>query len=164
MDAVGLATLRAVCRAADGRGPEMALARLVLDECGLSYASGLIGLAYGEWGAPEIARLAPLCGASPLTGDAVAVAILEEAAAELALAAAHRGGRARARRRVRRGGPGGLRGGHQWRVVDRPDRPARTFSGSLRRLAPAERASPRAISGAGRCPAGQGPAGWVTPE
>jgi N-acetylglucosamine kinase len=85
--AIGLAALRAVCRAADGRGPETTLTRLVLDECRLSQASGLIGLAYGGWGVPQIASLAPLAGAAAATGDAVAVAILDAAAAELAGAA-----------------------------------------------------------------------------
>jgi N-acetylglucosamine kinase len=84
--AIGLAALRAVARAADGRGPATALTDLVLARCHLDDPSGLIGLAYGAWQPADVAGLAPVVGAAA-AGDAVAEGILTDAAAELALAA-----------------------------------------------------------------------------
>ncbi len=84
---VGLSGLRAVCRAADGRGPPTALTQLVLDAFGLREAQQLIGLAYGTWGVAEIAAVAPLVLRAAEEGDEVAGAIVDRAAGELALAA-----------------------------------------------------------------------------
>jgi len=163
--AVGLAALRAVCRAADGRGPETVLSRLVLDECGLSHASGLIGLAYGGWGAPQIARLAPLCGAAAATGDAVAGAILEEAAAELALAAATVAGELGLGSGSGEAAPVGFEvvtsGGLWTGLTGLRER----FSGGLRRLAPAASViDPRHTPVQGAALLARGAAGWVGPD
>jgi N-acetylglucosamine kinase-like BadF-type ATPase len=86
--AIGLAALRAVARAADGRGPATALTDLVLARCHLDDPSGLIGLVYGGWQPADVAGFAPVVGAAAAAGDAVAGGILAEAAAELALAVA----------------------------------------------------------------------------
>jgi N-acetylglucosamine kinase len=85
--AIGLEALRAVCRASDGRGPQTALTALVLERCGLPDASGLIGQAYGGWGPADVAAFAPCVGTASDGGDAEALAILDRAADELALAA-----------------------------------------------------------------------------
>jgi N-acetylglucosamine kinase len=85
--AIGLAALRAVCRAADGRGPATRLTEHVLREHRLAQPSDLIAKAYGAWQVPDIAALAPLVERAASEGDAVARAVLDAAAAELALAA-----------------------------------------------------------------------------
>jgi N-acetylglucosamine kinase len=84
--AIGLAGLRAVCRADDGRGPHTALRELVLHQYQLPAPADLISRAYGEWGVPQIASVAPLVFQAADSGDAVARAIVEAAADELALA------------------------------------------------------------------------------
>jgi N-acetylglucosamine kinase len=84
--ALGLAAVRAVCRACDGRGPTTALTDLVLRHCGVPDPTGLVGLAYGTWGPSDVAALAPLVGSASTAGDAVAGSIVDEAATELALA------------------------------------------------------------------------------
>lgn len=84
---IGISGLRAVCRAADGRGPPTALTPLVLDAFGLREAQQLIGLAYGSWGVAEIAAVAPLVLRAAGEGDEVAGTIVDHAASELALAA-----------------------------------------------------------------------------
>jgi N-acetylglucosamine kinase len=89
--AIGLAGVRAVCRAADGRGPATLLTQRVCEAYDLAAPAGLVSLVYGGgWGPPEIAAVAPLvvraAGDGDGDGDAVAQAILAGAAAELALA------------------------------------------------------------------------------
>ena len=86
--AIGLAGLRAACRAADGRGAPTALGERLLAAFGLSEPTDLIGLVYGRWGVPQIAAVAPLVFDSAAQGDRVAKEIVEAAADELALAAA----------------------------------------------------------------------------
>ena len=84
--AIGLAGLRAVARAHDGRAPATALTDLVLAALHLASPTDLIGLAYGRWGVPDVAAIAPLVFRAEADGDAVAAEIVEAAAAELALA------------------------------------------------------------------------------
>jgi N-acetylglucosamine kinase-like BadF-type ATPase len=84
--AIGLAALRAVARAADGRGPQTALTSSVLAHWGLSQPQNLVQYVYEprrDIGRAEIAALAPLVEAA--TEDAVAHAILRQAGQELAL-------------------------------------------------------------------------------
>jgi len=84
---IGLAGLRAICRADDGRGARTALTSLVLEEHHLRSPADLIGRVYGQWGVPQIAAIAPLVFRAAAAGDAIARAIVDEAADELALAA-----------------------------------------------------------------------------
>jgi N-acetylglucosamine kinase len=85
--AIGLAGLRAFCRAADGRGPATLLTQRVCEAYELAAPAGLVSLVYGGgWGPPEIAAVAPLVVGAAGNGDAVAQAILADAGAELALA------------------------------------------------------------------------------
>ncbi|CAA9232235.1 MAG: Kinase similar to eukaryotic-like N-acetylglucosamine kinase [uncultured Chloroflexi bacterium] len=84
--AIGLAGLRAVCRAADGRGAETALTDRVVRKHGLDRLQALVRLVYGEWKPADIAANAPLVLRAAEDGDSVARAIVEDAAAELALA------------------------------------------------------------------------------
>ncbi len=87
--AIGLAALRAVVRAADGRGPATQLRAAVLPQWGLADPESLIQRVYVDGaGAAEIATLAPLVARSAAEGDAVAQAIINDACVELALAAA----------------------------------------------------------------------------
>jgi len=86
--AIGLACLRAVLRAYDGRGPQTELTRLVLARYGLDDPSGLVARTYEGAAAPaSVAALAALVEAAGLAGDAVARGILRDAGSELALAA-----------------------------------------------------------------------------
>jgi len=86
--AIGLACLRAVLRASDGRGPQTALTRLVLEHFGLDDPSGLVAQTYeGAAGPASIAALAALVEMAALAGDSVARGILRDAGGELALAA-----------------------------------------------------------------------------
>lgn len=83
--AIGLAALRAIARAADGRGPQTALTAAVLAQWGLSQPQDLIRHVYRpELGRSEIAALAALVEAAA-AHDAVAHAIIQEAGRELAL-------------------------------------------------------------------------------
>ncbi|MBI3974402.1 MAG: ATPase [Chloroflexi bacterium] len=87
--AIGLAGLRAVCRAWDRRGPATSLMQTILDAHRLRTATELIPLVYGQWGVREIAAVAPLVLAAAgdgESGDPVAQRIAGEAADELALA------------------------------------------------------------------------------
>ncbi len=89
--AIGLAALRAVVRAADGRGPQTALTSSVLAHWGLSQPQNLVQYVYASQrsiGRAEIAALAPLVEASTETAaeDACARAIIRQAGQELALA------------------------------------------------------------------------------
>jgi N-acetylglucosamine kinase-like BadF-type ATPase len=84
---IGRACLRAVARAADGRGPLTALVERVAAEWALDAPDAMIGRVYPVVEKAEIARLAPLVSAAASEGDAVARGILARAAGELALAA-----------------------------------------------------------------------------
>lgn len=80
--AVGLAGLRAVVRAADGRGPRTRLTRDVLRHLGLAEAGNLVTWAASASKA-EVASVVPVIAEAAETGDSVAEAILERAAGEL---------------------------------------------------------------------------------
>lgn len=85
--ATGLAALRAVVRADDGRAAQTALTRLILDHWSVTTPQGLVSRVYLEQ-APtqDIAALAALVEAAASEGDAVALSILQQAGHELALA------------------------------------------------------------------------------
>ncbi len=92
--AIGLAALRAVMRAYDGRGPQTALVDAVLGHTGLDDPAGLVARTYapaagaGATASPaQIAALAEMVDAAALGGDDVARGILRDAGRELALAA-----------------------------------------------------------------------------
>ena len=86
--AVGLAGMRAVVRAHDGRGPSTLLTGLLLAHFGLSDASGLVGIVYRSGlTRPEIARLSILVDVAAQQNDPAALEIFAQAADELALAA-----------------------------------------------------------------------------
>lgn len=86
--AIGLAALRAVMRAYDGRGPQTTLTGSVLAEYRLSAASALVARIYEHATTPaEIAALAALVDTAAAAGDRVACDILHDAGRELALAA-----------------------------------------------------------------------------
>ena len=83
--AIGVAALRAVMQAHDGRGPSTLLTELVLTRRGLSSPPELVRSIYGaESPRLEVASLADLVEQAAVREDAVAIAILEEAAQELA--------------------------------------------------------------------------------
>jgi len=83
--AIGVAVLRAVMQAYDGRGPSTLLTELVLNRRGLSSPPELVRSVYGaESPRLEAASLADLVEQAAEQGDEVAVTILEEAARELA--------------------------------------------------------------------------------
>lgn len=84
---IGRACLRAVARAADGRGPQTALVARLAAAWALEAPEAMIGQVYPTADTARIARLAPLVSAAARAGDAVARGILARAAAELALAA-----------------------------------------------------------------------------
>lgn len=85
--AIGLAALRAVTRAADGRGPRTALMGHVLGFWSLARPEDLIGRVYQRQATPrEIAQVAALVEEAADEGDIVSQAILQEAGHELALA------------------------------------------------------------------------------
>lgn len=85
---LGHQALRAVVRAADGRGPETHLRPLVFASLGIERLPELIPVVY-ERGLPKyrIAALAPLVQKARDAGDRVAGGLVETAAHELALAA-----------------------------------------------------------------------------
>lgn len=86
--AIGLAALRAVMRAYDGRGPSTALSEAILTQWGLATATDLVARVYqGLQGKHEIAALASTVEASAAQGDVVAEQILAAAGRELAVAA-----------------------------------------------------------------------------
>jgi N-acetylmuramic acid 6-phosphate etherase len=92
--AIGLAVLRAVARAADGRGPQTLLAGLVLAYWSLSAPQELIRQVNRERpGNPNIAALAALVDEAAAAGDHVARTIVQESGRELALAAVTVAGR-----------------------------------------------------------------------
>jgi N-acetylmuramic acid 6-phosphate etherase len=84
---LALAGLRAVARAADGRGLATALTGPVLDHLDVREPAGLIAKVHGEsLGRPELAALAPLVLKVAQDGDAVAVRLVDRAADDLAAA------------------------------------------------------------------------------
>lgn len=86
--AIGLAALRAVMRAYDGRGPATSLGEAILERWGLASAPDLVPRVYQELrGKQEIAALASVVEASAAAGDATAGRILAAAGGELAVAA-----------------------------------------------------------------------------
>lgn len=90
--AIGLAALRAVARAADGRGPQTALTSSVLAQWELPQPQNLVQYVYAsrrDIGRAEIAALAPLVEAAAeasILEDVCARAIIRQAGQELALA------------------------------------------------------------------------------
>lgn len=87
--AVGLGALRAVVRAADGRGPQTALHEAVLAHWSLPDPSRLVATVYRTpFPRAEIAALTPLVEQAAAAGDTVARALLTEAGRELALGVA----------------------------------------------------------------------------
>lgn len=86
--AMGRDVLRAVVRAADGRGPATCLAQAVEEVLGVRGMDGLVGYVYAP-GRPkkDIAALAKLLPEAARAEDAAALAIYDRAARELALLA-----------------------------------------------------------------------------
>lgn len=85
--AIGLAALRAMLRAHDGRGPETALTDAVLSHLNLEVPPALVPHVYEhKVGPAAFAELAALVEAVAVAGDEVARGILREAGGELALA------------------------------------------------------------------------------
>ena len=85
--AIGIAALRAAARASDGRAPQTALTRSILDHWSLAAPQELIGRLYqGRVPTQEIAALARLVEVAASEQDRVAQSILQEAGHELALA------------------------------------------------------------------------------
>jgi N-acetylglucosamine kinase-like BadF-type ATPase len=85
---IGLRALRAVTRAADGRGGETALTGRILALWGLSEPQALVRAVYAGLARAEIARLARLVEDCAVEGDRAAASILDWAGGELAEAAA----------------------------------------------------------------------------
>jgi N-acetylglucosamine kinase-like BadF-type ATPase len=85
---LGHQALRATVRSADGRGPQTLLAVLVFESLGVQSVAEMVPVVY-EKGLPKfrIAAHAGLVQQASDRGDAVATALLEEAAIELSLAA-----------------------------------------------------------------------------
>lgn len=83
---IGRRALQAVARASDGRGPETTLTEALLRQWDLGSPDGIIGVVYPETDKAQVAALSRLVLAAARGGDAVARAILAEAADELALA------------------------------------------------------------------------------
>jgi len=87
--ALAVAGLRAVARAADGRGPRTALSERLLAALGLRQPQELIGAIYG--GGPDrtaLAALAPAVVSAAEDGDEEAIRLVREAAGQLAATAA----------------------------------------------------------------------------
>lgn len=87
--AMGRATLRAVMRAADGRGLATSLTEMVLAHWKLAAPEALIDRVYRRPLAPrDVARLAVLAEQAAQAGDAVALHVVDEAGRALAESAA----------------------------------------------------------------------------
>ena len=84
---MGLRALRAVARAADGRGRKTLLTSRVLDSLGLGSPESLIPRIYRQHAREEIARLARVVQEAADLGDDAAQEILDEASRELVHAA-----------------------------------------------------------------------------
>ena len=87
--AIGIAALRAVSQAYDGRGPETLLSELILKRYGLHHPPELVHAVYGsESPRPAVAALSDLVEQAAGQADPVAIAILEDSSRELARAIA----------------------------------------------------------------------------
>jgi len=87
--AIGLAALREVMQAYDGRGPETLLSELVLERYGLHTPPELVHTIYSaESPRSTVATLSDLVEQAAGQGDSVAISILEESSRELARAIA----------------------------------------------------------------------------
>lgn len=87
--AIGVAALRAIMCAFDGRGPATALTRAVLAHWSLAAPPDLVGHVYrADTGAADIAGVARLVDAAAEAGDRVALGILQQAGRNLAFTAA----------------------------------------------------------------------------
>lgn len=84
--ALGTAVLRAATWAADGRGPATALLAGVLDFLHLDHPDQLVRWAYDDIAWARFAQLAPLAARFAAQGDPTALAIVEQGAADLAIA------------------------------------------------------------------------------
>lgn len=80
--AIGLAALRAVARATDGRGPSTSLVDAVMERVGAETPRKLIPWAAGA-AKGDVAALVPLVSVAASAGDAVAAEILERAVSDL---------------------------------------------------------------------------------
>ncbi|MBN1919094.1 MAG: hypothetical protein JW889_14405 [Verrucomicrobia bacterium] len=82
---LGISGLRAVIEAADGRGPQTALTRPLLDAAGLRGVDEIIPWLYAlDEPKPTVARLAPVVIEAAGAGDGAAKIIVEYGASELA--------------------------------------------------------------------------------
>jgi N-acetylmuramic acid 6-phosphate etherase len=87
--ALSLAAFRAVAHMADGRGPDTSLAAALLERLQLDRPQDLIAMVYGgTLDRPALAALAPLVLEAAQAGDAVASAIVQDGAEQLAAIAA----------------------------------------------------------------------------
>jgi N-acetylglucosamine kinase-like BadF-type ATPase len=87
--AIGLAALREVMQAYDGRGPETLLSELVLERYGLHTPPELVHTIYSAVSPRStVATLSDLVEQAAGQGDSVSIAILEESSRELARAIA----------------------------------------------------------------------------
>lgn len=85
---IGQRAVSAVMRASDGRGPQTSLTGPVFAHFNVLNAGGLVHSVYGrDDGRRSIAMLGPVVEHAGASGDAVAAAIVDDAATELALAA-----------------------------------------------------------------------------
>ncbi|GBG75469.1 hypothetical protein CBR_g20100 [Chara braunii] len=82
---IGTDALTAVARSLDGRGPPTSLTAAIMGHLRVSTAQELITWAYEDSSWARIAALVPLVKASAESGDAEALRIIDEAAAELLL-------------------------------------------------------------------------------
>lgn len=86
---IGRSALRAVLRAADGRGEPTRLTQAVLDAFGVSGAQEIKDVVYAPgFGRERVAALAPLVAEAAEVGDAAAIEILRRAGEGLGLMAA----------------------------------------------------------------------------
>lgn len=84
--ALGIAALTAIANAVDGLGPPTVLQDLILSHLRLTTPQALISWMYSDVAWARFAALAPLVVAGAEQGDAVANAIIEQAATDLAAA------------------------------------------------------------------------------
>lgn len=84
--AIGADALAAVMWAADGRGPQTALTGAILAHLGLEHPQALIPWTYTDLAWERFAGVAPVVFRCAADGDAVAVALVDRAAAGLAVA------------------------------------------------------------------------------
>jgi N-acetylglucosamine kinase-like BadF-type ATPase len=85
---LALAGLRAAVRAVDGWGPDTKMVQCFLKRTGIARPEELIGVVYRGGGRPALAALGNVVLEAAKDGDAVATMIVEEAARDLANAAA----------------------------------------------------------------------------